>query len=72
MRIEDLKRNYPSYYRIHKWIESRVGSLTANMPDIEIRLKLDNLLAEEERKHPGMVAGLKKYIQTNAYRKMLQ
>ncbi|MEW6069683.1 MAG: hypothetical protein AB1485_03620 [Candidatus Thermoplasmatota archaeon] len=68
---EKMPKSYQSYYRLHKWIESRVGPLAASMPEFEIRAKLDNLLAEEERKHPGMVAGLRKYIQTNAYRKML-
>jgi hypothetical protein len=67
-----LDRKHP-YFRLHVWIESRIGPLQTYGSDEYIKKELKKLLkSEEKRCSKKQVAGLKAYIETNSYRKMLE
>lgn len=61
------------YFRIHAWIESRIGPLGSHGNDEAIKKELFKLLRSEERRvTKKQVAGLKAYIETNSYRRILE
>jgi hypothetical protein len=67
-----LAKRYPEYYRLHVWLESRLGPLSAGEDEQELKKKLLKLLRDEKEKHPDMkLYGLEAYIKKNKYRKML-
>ena len=57
----------PRYERIHAWVESRVGTLTKDMPPEDVKAKLDDLFKKEIEKDPVYFAGLEKYIKNEKY-----
>ena len=71
-RKRKLAKRYPEYYRLHVWLESRLGPFSADEDDRVLKKRLLKLLSEEQEKHPRTkLHGLEKYIKTNKYRKML-
>jgi len=68
----ELEKHH-QYYRIHAWIESRIGTLDPHGTDEAVKKGLLRLLRSEERRvTKKQVAGLKAYIETNSYRRILE